>query len=480
MENNYIIRTLLWQSKESISNNRIRSNNDDSCSHFPNLIAITLISIVALVVPITSFTQNSPRYQSACYNSHHFMEKSDFSSSIFNSNDNYFGFSIFDSIADFSHCVFDSLIDFHSVEFRDEVLFRGANFNHGANFELAFFDDADFSDARFNYSRNKTTNWKLAYSGIDFVEAGGAAYKEVKNISAINFSSATFNSASFFTTQFNSKLIFSQATFINPSNFAYASFNSDVDFTSTDFGRKIDFQNATFKKSPDFHRARLPDTLILVSVKMDDNTILNLNTVEKSASKCVIDLRDFPISRLKLRWNNFILFHPFPDKYFDYYEIRDIYSDLLKRFDDLGYSKSYELCDKEFREFRYQRDPNYRVGMGIILNSINKVWWGYGYDLWRIALNTFLIFLIFTFINYHNFEKLNTEAYKIGNLFSSFQRTRKYKYLFTLQYTAFIFFGISIKLDKLDFSNRKLSILVQFQFVVGLICLAFIVNYFFG
>ena len=138
---------------------------------------------------------------------------------------------------------------------------------------------------------------------------------------------------------------------------------------------------------------------------------------------------------------------------------------LLKRFDDLGYKPSYEECDKEFREFQYLNDPKYQAGLGTFVNFIDKTWWGYGYDLWRIALNSFMILLIFTVINYSQFHNLNQNVYHIDEIYGAFIATKKNKLIYSFLYTSLIFFGLSLQINKIKFIKLWKSIWLLTQFL---------------
>lgn len=459
-----------------------------------------------------------------------------FSKVTFDSKINFFGTS-FDSLADFTYCTFNSTAYFHKsnfnsyysfsfakfdslAHFNGAELFRGnfvaTAFNSGVEFEDATFDSvyfnlanlrrvADFSGARFNSAVHfvGTRFDSLAdFRGANFDSFANFRGKAVFNSDAdfrnasfnrVDFEKAEYNSVvQFSNATFNSEVYFNNAAFDSISNFNEVNFKSLADFSGVKFHEKVsfdrcrfhtlaNFKGTLFNTEPSFYNSILPDTLIFFRTRLKKGITINLNNIrmKENKTKCAIDLREFPIDKLRLRWDNFELFYP-KDSTINYQETRGIYNDLLLRFKHLGYTTSYELCDKEFREFEYLNDPSYKVGFGSALNLLDKLWWGYSYDLWRIALNSFIILIIFTTINYYKFERLNQEVYKITNIYESYQKNFKHKYLFVFQYSSYIFFGLSMKLDRLSFEKKRLTIWLQFQFITGLVCMAFIVNYFFG
>jgi len=331
--------------------------------------------------------------------------------------------------------------------------------------------------------KSKAKPYLCLIASILFVQIAfsqGKVYTQGVDSSYFHFKNAAYFSGA----KFNSLADFRGTTFDSMVNFERARFNSEVNFFEATFNSLADFSEVIFNESPSFYNTIIPDTLLFQKVQLNNGSILDLNTIVLKAGrqKCIIDLREFPIDKIKLRWDNFNLYYPLGKRshQFNYQEIRGVYNDLLKRFSDLGYTASYEECDKEFREFQYKYDPGYKAGIGFLLNFIDNFWWGYGYDLWRIALNSLIILLIFTVINYFQFKQLNEDVYKITRVYDAYQNKSGLKFTYVLIYTSLIFFGISLKIDNFYFARLGSAIWLLFQFVVGLLCLAFIVNHILG
>ena len=353
----------------------------------------------------------------------------------------------------FSESVIQGIARFNEARF-NEVVLKNTLFQRNAFFRKAsFLGKADFLNTTFSYN-------------VDF---NGAMFKSLGNFS----NSTIYDNA-----------IFKNVTFEKGVDFDRA-FLGKADFSSSRLNGTGNFGYCFFDESPNFINTLLPDTLVLLGARLSSDAILDLSlAAPKGKRSCLIDLRKFPIDKIKLRWEDFNLLLPNKTKklgksdttYYSFQEARGVFGDLLKRFSDLGYSSSYEKCDKEYRQFLYHNDPKY-AKIGPFLNFVDKYWWGYGYDLERIVLNSIIILILFTFANYFQFEFLIESVYPIKKIQDAYLVDSKSKFRLAFIYSAFIFFGVSIKIDLLDFTKFWQSIWILFQFITGLICLAFVVNH---
>lgn len=64
-----------------------------------------------------------------------------------------------------------------------------------------------------------------------------------------------------------------------------------------------------------------------------------------------------------------------------------------------------------------------------------------------------------------------TEKYEDSLLKQYFFRT-----IYCFIYTGYIFWGIKLKLENIKLSNVSLALWIIFQYIVGIICLAYIAN----
>lgn len=411
----------------------------------------------------------------------------------------------FDSTADFRWATFESTAYFIGVTFNSIADFRRATFDTTADFDWATFDSrADFSEATFE---------------------GTADFEVVTFDAMADFSRATFEDrASFLETKFESTADFCRATFDSTAGFSWATFEGRASFRETKFKSTVAFRWATFEKAVDFRgteflgkvnfgRAKLPDSidfrnLAEISREIDFTYCLPPD----KGRKCRIALKGTDISKIKLNMNLFEL--SFPEEtvqrpsgkadtiyresldaiytvvreivdtiiYPTYDQQCSIYEQVLKKLENDGFRDSYEILDVQYRQFKY-----YHKWYGSVVNALHKIWWNYGYDKERILfIWTPLFFIVFAFLNLlFWYGTLSDEVYtiafleKIPHAAGRMKRAAK-KVLQVMAYTGIVFFSL-----KMDVSKFKKGVVRQHPwlftylmsiYVVGLICLGFIVN----
>lgn len=161
-----------------------------------------------------------------------------------------------------------------------------------------------------------------------------------------------------------------------------------------------------------------------------------------------------------------------------------VYENLLAKFKKESKSDSYQRLDIEYRE--------YRAIQGTMLDRFlswwDCTWWNYGYTKGRVFGWTIFFLVIFTGSNFLLWRKMQ-RLYAIGEdnrivdrinrrrVFSNLGNRRKFVY--SLIYTSYIFFSIKLDFSKLKLSNSSLGLIIFFffQYLGGLICLYFILNY---
>jgi uncharacterized protein YjbI with pentapeptide repeats len=427
-------------------------------------IIITLISIV-------SFGQ-----QRCNYYSFHFKSEA------------YFYRARFDSVADFRWTHFYSVADFQWTHFYSKADFFRAQFDSVADFGRAQFDSvADFGRAHF-YSK---AHFKWAQ--FDSVANFGRAQFD----SETNFWGAQFDSeADFHGARFDSETNFWDAQFDSEADFVGAQFDSVANFYEAQFDSVANFSWAQFDSKANFRWAVLPQILYFQNVKINGENIDFTEALVDSIpdKRCHIYLTGTDVSKINLRYDMFKLMFedsiPFDLK-------SNVYQRLLKQTELLGYKKSYELLDKDYKEATYLRNsenPEYCPFMKWLdkqRNWLDKIWWGYGYNKEYIIGNTLLLFLFFSFINTLLFKHLSLKVYeiprlmKIRNEIESKNKIILFLKVFPIAafYTGFIFFSLSFSIDKLKYSKnlkgwRILNLFYFFTvYLVGIVCLGYLANY---
>jgi len=410
--------------------------------------------IQTIIITLISFTVSGQ--QRSNYRFDHFKSKANFSR------------ANFDSVANFRRSYFDLEADFYDAHFDSVAVFNGANFD----------SVADFNDANFD-------------SEVYFTLA---QFKSEANFSRANFDSVAdfihtrfYSVADFFGAHFDSEADFGWAKFDSVANFSDAKFYSVADFFGVHFDSEVYFNGAHFDSEVYFQYAYLPQVLNFNKVEINGEIIDFTNSLVDSIpdKRCRIYLYGTDISKLNLRYEMFKLMFedsiPFDLK-------SNVYEKLLKQTELLGYKKSYEILDKEYKEITYlegfEKPKWFR-------NWLEKNWWGYGYNKELIIRNTILLFLFFSFTNCLLFSYISSNVYEIPRLLKTRNEIEsKNKFLLYLKifpiaafYTGFIFFGLSFSIDKLKYSEnlkgwRILNLIYFFTvYLVGIVCLGYLANY---
>ncbi len=348
------------------------------------------------------------------------------------------------------------------VLFKLPVSFYNTTFDSTADFLLASFDStADFTRAYFNSTAN--------FAGAKFH-------------STASFVAADFHStADFAEANFDSTADFRGAIFDFTANFAEAYFNSTADFTLAFFGPLADFRYAKFNERVFFAPRALPKWLDIRYVTPIEYPIDMTNSgMPRNGNKCKIALTKADVSKIWINMDLFELWFPGDPRYDDQLAV---YEGLLKQFGDRGLKESYEVLDKEYRHFvnqhkgwvyKYFTDP------------FQRVWWGYGYNPERALVITIALWLLFSIINIKYYHRLNGSVYTISFMGSiNWPKWREpfswvRFFLQTSAYTAVIFFGLKMSVDKFQHGviqrHPFLFSYLMLIYVSGLVCLGFIVN----
>lgn len=370
----------------------------------------------------------------------------------------------------------DSLKLVPSVIFHRPINFTRTTFNSSVIFFFAQFNStADFGSTKFR---------------------GIAHFHWVAFDSSVIFSFAEFDStADFGITKFKGTANFLGATFDSSVSFLHAEFDSTVDFFGTKFEGmahfdwtkfkgKADFGEAHFGGDVTFSNAILPDTLDFRGVKDIKKEIdFTLSRPPLSGGKCHIALAGADISKIKLNMALFTLWFP-KDIYISYDGQLSVYESVLKKLKDDGLMESYQILDIEYRRFKYKYGGFFG---GYIPNTFWHGLWNYGYSKWHVFAWAFGLWVVFSLLNLIFFyPKLSESVYPIPFLEKletsplTWVKKRLFYFFPVVIYTAIVFFGL--KMDVGKFKNGVvrehpgLFVYLMVVYVVGLVCLGFIVN----
>jgi hypothetical protein len=358
---------------------------------------------------------------------------------------------IFNNTVDFNEIVFLQKPIFNFTKFNDRVNFNNTNFTgqidcYNSEFKnrfsicnTHFCAYTDFGRSIFHNSAN--------FSGITvsgYLDFGNTVFERVCYLDNIHFNNTDTSTLYFENTTFPDTLIFSYNSRI---------FN-EIDFTNANFhdDRRVDKNNGEV----------LPTYIYLYGTD---------------------------ISKLRLDYIHYKLF--FPDKLngrdsaygitklIDNDEKETIYETLLENFKKHGQQESYKLLNIEYSTFKLQQH-----WWSYIFSCIQKWWWNFGYNKEMIFLWTIVFIIFFSVITYFFIYSLNTNVYKIDNIpinqLWEIRTSRKdfwNRLWFSFMYTSSVFFKLTLKIENIQFKNKRGTAFLILVYTMGIICIAYMANF---
>jgi uncharacterized protein YjbI with pentapeptide repeats len=448
-----------------------------------------------------------------------FHRPMDFERAAFDSSVSFL-FTDFNSTADFRETKFRGRADFVWTEFKGMADLGETKFKGRAGFWRTTFDSiVNFGDAEFDSTadfRKTKCKGEAGFVGTKF--HGTADFRWAPFDSSVSFVNAGFHSTAFFgVTEFKGTADFSSATFDSSVSFRYAGFCSTAYFVRTKFKGKADFKWARFGGDVLFLGAILPGNLDFRYVKDISKEIdFTFSLPPNSKEKCHIALAGADISKIKLNMTLFTLWFP-KDTTFgkssagkdsiiredttlekssagkdsiiridstSYDGQLSVYESVLKKLKDDGLMESYKILDIEYRRFKYKHGGFFG---GYIPNTFWHWLWNYGYSKWRVFAWTFGLWVVFSLLNLIFFyPKLSESVYAIAFLEKletsvlTGVKKRLFYFFQVVTYTAIVFFGLKMDVAKFKKGvvreHPGLFVYLMFVYVVGLVCLGFIVN----
>jgi len=257
-----------------------------------------------------------------------------------------------------------------------------------------------------------------------------------------------------------------------------------------------------------FEDNTLPDTLDLFKFKGVELDLRGFRPDSAGNRKCYLNLLENRIGKLNMEYHNYQLY--FPAGTTDD-QVSSTYQWLMKSEKENGYDSSYEQLDIEYRHTLALRHPidssagifrflrrhiskplafnTWRLAESIrpahLWDTIQRVWWGYGYRKTRVLYWSVVIVLFFSLYNIFRYERLlnvlNLENLNPANIPATTTSTKRkvLRYWYCLIYSSFIFFKVSFEFKSMDFKSKYVVTLLV-QYLIGLICSAFIVNLILG
>ena len=312
---------------------------------------------------------------------------------------------------------------------------------------------------------------------------------------ACTFDNSSFpNNTVFENLNFNKLVTFDGNDFSENVSFTNTNFN-DVSFDNTFFSEYLNLFGTNFNSKTSFVNTVLPDSIDFRCVNIKGDIIDFTTTIRgKDNHKCKIALARTNINKIRINMDLFELWFPpyFKTKTLYGLEMRDViteeevrvvYEQLLANFKTNGFVNSYKALDIQYDKYQAKHKGWFSF---YVLDTIQDLWWEYGYSKNRIFLWTFLIFIMFSIINMFFIRKLISDIYRIKFMYCFLEEgknkfIRKISFLNSVgSYTAIVFFGLKMDVEKFQVgAHRKhpfLFIYLMLIYIIGLICLGFIVN----
>ncbi|MDB4918790.1 hypothetical protein [Mucilaginibacter sp.] len=257
-------------------------------------------------------------------------------------------------------------------------------------------------------------------------------------------------------------------------------FKDDVTLSSDTIGRYLSFNGSRFNGFLYIHNLTLPEELSFENVDLTNlKGEVDLTNYKPGKSLCWINLYGADISKFRIRFSGFRL--KFPEG-LSFEEKAYVYQQLINKMEKDGLYESHQALSIEFKQLKYQNDHS------VFLNWLDKNWWGYGFNKFLIVRNAILICFIFFVINCFLFNKLLTDVYNIKaiaaldtRLKKRFENKPRYRSIIMIPvifiYTSYIFWGLKLDVEKLTLKSIPLFVLVMFQYLSGIVCLAYLANF---
>ena len=250
------------------------------------------------------------------------------------------------------------------------------------------------------------------------------------------------------------------------------------------------FSNVEFKESTIIDVFPLPKYIRLNEIVCKNEKDLCDFTqflITDSAQLCNLNLGRGVASQIKANYKYFNLVF---DSATSVYDRERIYTELLSMQQANFFLDGYEKLDKEYKAFKCLIRNSF---VAKIQNWIDKHWWDYGYDKFMVIKNSVKLFLLFFVINllaykelakvYHpeKFKKFDErlDSNNTEDEFSIATRVRNYiiRIPAIFLYTAFVFWGFKLDLKELEIKKPLFMAILIGQYIIGLVCLAYIANY---
>jgi len=149
-----------------------------------------------------------------------------------------------------------------------------------------------------------------------------------------------------------------------------------------------------------------------------------------------------------------------------------MYETAISKSKREGKAESYKKVSIEFKHYKYSS----MWILGKIFSGFEMIWWNYGFSRVRIFLWTGLLLLVFFFFNDSHWVEINS-VYPIMSPEKTLNSRKDDKKINAFLFTCYVFFILHIDVNNIKTENKLMLRWFFFQYLIGLFCLFFIVNY---
>ncbi len=371
----------------------------------------------------------------------------------------------------FMHRDFEEDGDFCSQNLKNEILIQYSNFKKKLSFTEHTFSKFVIADSKF--------------------EEVNINQIEVNHYLAI--ARSIFNGNCHIDNSSYKKFDFQDNTFKRRLRFNTVDFESKARFSSVKFDSKVFFTNCNIE-SASFHGSSFGEELVFRNINIKN--IIDLTGVipNKNNKHCYLTIVETPLDKIKFNYGYFKIKLPEIKTNHDFAKSIRLYEDYIQKFENEKEEYSLELLKKEYIEFKLTKNPrlgSFGLLFGKILVFSKKYWNDFGYDRSLIWQNTFLLFISIFIINFLFLDFFIKQVYCLPELLDSYTNSMTNRHKRNLSnilttvfqkskicffYTAFLFFGLKLKIENLNFNYQLAIFFILAQYVIGIVCLAYLAN----
>jgi len=235
----------------------------------------------------------------------------------------------------------------------------------------------------------------------------------------------------------------------------------------------------------DFSDNEIREVANFDQVDFSSSTIVNFDRTD--ISKLMLKSRNFNISNLK---DHFVQYPEESTKLMTTEKEWVIYQQLISTAKDNGRLEDAKMWDIKQRESKYLSLSKYSV-LSKLSYWVEKYGWNFGYDKFRLVYYSMMLVVIFSLINFRNFNTLINEVYSEGKILNEWTKLKSKKGLkramqlpreFSLVflYTSYLFYGFKLDYDQIHYTHLGWVVYILFVYSSGVLFLALILGHVLG